>query len=75
MLIDGKGRLSMANRQVEQMFGYARDELLGKPVEIPCPESARAMHPARCAMVFSATPRRGAWAVTVSCSASIAMAG
>ena len=59
VLIDGKGRLSMVNRQVEQMFGYARDELLGKPVEILLPESARAMHPAlRDGFLSNPSPRR-----------------
>lgn len=59
VLVDGQGRLSMVNRQVEQLFGYARDELLGKPVEILLPESARAMHPAlRDGFIKDPSPRR-----------------
>lgn len=59
VLIDGKGLLSMVNRQVEQMFGYARDELLGKPVEVLLPEPARAMHPAlRDGFLKDPSPRR-----------------
>ena len=34
----------MVNAQVEKLFGYNRDELLGEPVEILVPESMRAIH-------------------------------
>ncbi|MEK1906553.1 MAG: PAS domain S-box protein [Pseudomonas sp.] len=45
LLVDGKGRVAMANRQTEEMFGYPRSELIGQPVERLLPESLRAMHP------------------------------
>ena len=45
VLVDGQGRLTMVNRQTEQMFGYPREELLGEPVEKLLPESLRALHP------------------------------
>ena len=45
VLVDGKGRLTMVNRQTEQMFGYSREEMLGEPVEKLLPEAVRAMHP------------------------------
>ncbi|MGL4318818.1 MAG: CHASE domain-containing protein, partial [Pseudomonas sp.] len=45
LLVDGKGRVVMVNQQTGVMFGYARDELLGQPVEKLLPESLRAAHP------------------------------
>ncbi|MWV12959.1 PAS domain S-box protein [Pseudomonas sp. R-28-1W-6] len=45
VLVDGQGLVAMVNRQTELMFGYARDELLGQPVEQLLPESLRKMHP------------------------------
>jgi len=40
------GRISKANLQVEQLFGYPCSELLGQPVEILVPERFRSAHPA-----------------------------
>jgi len=40
--IDGK--IVRVSAQVEKMFGYTRDELLGRPVEILVPEQFRAAH-------------------------------
>jgi len=42
--IDENGVIVLLNRVTEQMFGYARQELLGQPVEILIPESHRAAH-------------------------------
>ncbi|WP_375741548.1 response regulator [Pseudomonas boanensis] len=44
LLVDARGRIEMVNRQVEQLFGYSRDELLGETVERLLPESFRAAH-------------------------------
>jgi PAS domain S-box-containing protein len=44
VMIKGDGRIALVNRQTEAMFGYARDELLGRPVEILLPERFRAGH-------------------------------
>src|SRR5262249_25664263 len=46
MIIVGRdGKISLVNRQVEGLFGYAREELLGQPVEILVPERFRPKHP------------------------------
>src|ERR1039458_4010062 len=42
--IDRDGRIALANRKAEEMFGYAREELLGSPVEMLLPESRRSVH-------------------------------
>ena len=39
------GRISLVNAQTERLFGYARDELVGEPVEMLVPEYARDRHP------------------------------
>ncbi len=59
VLVDGKGRLAMVNRQTEQMFGYSREEMLGEPVEKLLPEAVRAMHPGlRDKFLKDPSPRR-----------------
>jgi PAS domain S-box-containing protein len=40
------GHIVWANMQAETLFGYSREELLGKSVEMLVPEHARAAHPA-----------------------------
>lgn len=45
IIVDGRGRIVLANGQAEVLFGYARDELVGESVEKLVPESARARHP------------------------------
>jgi PAS domain S-box-containing protein len=44
LVVDTAGRIVMANPALESMFGYAKDELLGQPLEILLPESARREH-------------------------------
>ncbi len=38
------GRIALVNAQTEMLFGYPRAELIGQPVEILVPESARVVH-------------------------------
>jgi PAS domain S-box-containing protein len=45
VMINAAGRIEMVNAQAEQMFGYARQEMLGHPVELLVPERLRAHHP------------------------------
>ncbi|WP_346841004.1 response regulator [Metapseudomonas otitidis] len=44
LLVDTGGRIAMVNRQVEQMFGYSRQELLGERVERLLPVALREAH-------------------------------
>jgi PAS domain S-box-containing protein len=41
IIVDGEGKISLVNGQTERMFGYTRDELVGKPVEVLVPERFR----------------------------------
>jgi PAS domain S-box-containing protein len=62
LVIDTNGRIVLVNSQTERMFGYARDEILGKPVEMLLPERFRDAHPALRKEFFSnpAARRMGA---------------
>ena len=46
VMIDQQGKIVLVNREIERLFGYARDELLGRPIEVLVPERLRARHPA-----------------------------
>lgn len=43
--VGADGRIVLVNAQVERLFGYRRDELIGQPVEILVPTQARSVHP------------------------------
>jgi PAS domain S-box-containing protein len=45
LMIDKAGTIVLVNREVERLFGYAREELLGRPVETLVPERFRSGHP------------------------------
>ncbi|MDY7105308.1 MAG: PAS domain S-box protein [Actinomycetota bacterium] len=44
VLVDGHGAIHLVNAEAEKMFDYTRDELIGRPVEMLVPESARRAH-------------------------------
>jgi PAS domain S-box-containing protein len=41
ILVDDQGRIALVNTEVERLFGYSRDELVGEPVEVLLPERFR----------------------------------
>jgi formate hydrogenlyase transcriptional activator len=45
VIVDRTGRMQLVNSQSERMFGYSREELLDRPVEILIPENFRQEHP------------------------------
>jgi protein-histidine pros-kinase len=59
LVIVGRGGLiQLVNAQTEKLFGYARAELLGKPVEVLVPERFRDRHAAQRGGFFAAPRSR-----------------
>lgn len=54
VMVNADGRIVLLNSQTERLFGYPRDELLGRPVETLVPERFRAAHPDHRAQYFQA---------------------
>ena len=44
VIIDGGGAIQLVNRQTEALFGYTRDELIGRSVEMLLPHDLRTRH-------------------------------
>jgi PAS domain S-box-containing protein len=44
LVVDPAGRIALANAQAESLFGYARTELIGNPVEMLIPQRYHAAH-------------------------------
>ena len=44
VMVDRKGSIAMVNAQIEKLFGYARDDLLGKPIELLVPRRFKDQH-------------------------------
>ena len=42
--VDSRGNIQMVNRQAEAMFGYSREELVGKTLELLLPDDLREKH-------------------------------
>jgi len=47
VIIDGGGVIVQLNSQAERLFGYPREELLGRPLEVLMPERFRGSHVAQ----------------------------
>ncbi|MCB9587571.1 MAG: PAS domain S-box protein [Polyangiaceae bacterium] len=45
VLADSKGKITLVNRRTEDLFGYARSELIGQPLETLVPTRYRERHP------------------------------
>jgi len=44
LVVDAAGAILLVNREIERMFGYTRDELIGRPVDLLVPAGMRAPH-------------------------------
>ncbi len=56
LVVDAEGRITFANAQTEALFGYPREELLGRPMEMLVPERFRGGHEAH-RRGFTAAPK------------------
>lgn len=45
MMVGRDGKIVLVNREIERLFGYDRQELLGQPVELLVPRSLQGRHP------------------------------
>lgn len=45
IMVDRAGKIRLINSQIEKIFGYDRNEILGETIEILVPHAARAEHP------------------------------
>jgi PAS domain S-box-containing protein len=58
VLVDHQGRILLVNAHIEELFGYARDELIGKAVDILVPERFARAHASDRANFFAAPQAR-----------------
>jgi|SRR5579859_7536142 len=44
IMVDQRGLIQLVNRETERLFGYSRDDLIGKPIEILVPANRHVQH-------------------------------
>lgn len=45
IVVDSSGKIIIVNSQTEKIFGYSRDEILGKSIDVLVPQRFRGSHP------------------------------
>jgi PAS domain S-box-containing protein len=71
IMTDAGGKIVLVNAEVERLFGYPRDELLGRSIDILVPTAERAGHGGhRASFVDNPESRRmGVWvAISMACA-------
>ena len=58
VMADRHRSITLVNRKVEELFGYSREELVGRPLEKLVPERFRAKHPEHVERFFDAAKAR-----------------
>jgi PAS domain S-box-containing protein len=58
VMVNEQGRIVLANKQTEALFGYSREELIGEAIEVLVPERFRCDHPAHWAAFFAVPQAR-----------------
>jgi PAS domain S-box-containing protein len=53
VIVGRDGRIVLVNTQAERVFAYARDEMIGRPIEMLLPERYRTQHPEHRTSFFS----------------------
>ncbi|MBK7952181.1 MAG: PAS domain S-box protein [Deltaproteobacteria bacterium] len=53
LMVDSRGHILLANREVARMFGYSPGELLGQSIEVLVPPALRERHPEERAAFFA----------------------
>jgi PAS domain S-box-containing protein len=61
MVIVDADSIVMVNREIERIFGYSRDELLGRPIRMLLPEGIRTKQHVQQPTSFAATPSACLW--------------
>jgi PAS domain S-box-containing protein len=67
LLLDREDQIVLINAEIERVFGYKRDELLGQPVEILLPERYREEHPSHHAAFLADSEGRPLGTVSEVC--------
>lgn len=44
LIVDGTGAIALVNQQLERLFGYSREELVGREIEVLIPSRVRTVH-------------------------------
>src|SRR5690348_2320697 len=58
VVVDQQGVIRLVNVRTEELFGYAREELIGQPIELLVPERFRAAHVGNRTQYIEAPKRR-----------------